>query len=59
VSRPVRCRRCGALFLLDRVDLVEWGRLWPRCLRALLPTGGVAVSGDPWGRPGGLVPEAA
>ena len=44
MSRPVRCRRCGAVFILARHAVrSRWWRLCPRCRGPLPPTGGVPV----------------
>lgn len=52
MSRYVRCRRCGALFVPDRFAAVlsAWRRC-PRCRGPLPPTGGVHVTEDGWLRP--------
>ncbi len=45
MSRPVRCRRCGILFLPDCfAAMVRFRRLCPQCRGPLPPTGGVPVS---------------
>ena len=45
MSRPVRCRRCGAVFIPDRhAVLPRWWRLCPRCRGPLPPTGGVPAA---------------
>lgn len=47
MSRLVRCRRCGALFVPDRTAvLVRWRRLCPRCQGPLPPSGGVPTWDD-------------
>jgi len=60
VSRLIRCRRCGALFVPDRVAIlipIKW-RLCPRCRVPLPPTGAVpAVDARLLVHPGS--PEAA
>ncbi len=39
---PIRCRRCGALFVPDRfAGFRHWWRLCPRYRGLLPPTGGV------------------
>lgn len=46
MSRAVRCRRYGRLFLPEPFDVVgQWRRLCPRCRGPLPPTGGV-LAGD-------------
>lgn len=41
MSRPVRCRRCGAPFVPDRRGaMVAFWRLCPRCRGPLPPTSG-------------------
>lgn len=48
MSRLIRCRRCGALFVPDRVAiliLIKW-RLCPRCRGPLPPTGAVPAMDD-------------
>lgn len=46
----IRCRRCGAEFVIDRVAVVVPGRrLCPPCRGPLPPTGGVpAMEGGPF-----------
>jgi hypothetical protein len=47
MSRLIRCRRCGCLFVPDRVGVLPWAwRLFPRCLGPVPPTGGVPVTED-------------
>ncbi len=49
MSRLIRCRRCGALFVPDRVMMlipIRWGRLCPRCRGPLPPTGAVPAMDD-------------
>ncbi len=44
MSRLIRCRRCGALFVPDCVATlisIKWWRLCPRCRGPLPPTGAV------------------
>ncbi len=42
MSRPVRCRRCGALFVPHRfAGFPRWWRLCPSCRGPLPPSGGV------------------
>ncbi len=44
MSRALRCRRCGALFVPDRfAGFRRWWRLCPRCRGLLPPTGGVPM----------------
>jgi len=46
MSRLIRCRRCGALFVPDRAATlipIRCWRLCPRCRGPLPPTGGIAA----------------
>jgi hypothetical protein len=45
MSKPVRCRQCGALFIPEHplVRLGPW-RYCPRCRGPLPPTGNVVVA---------------
>ncbi len=45
MSRSIRCRRCGALFVQDGIAALQHiRRLCPRCRGPLPPTGGVPAS---------------
>ncbi len=52
MSRLMRCRRCGCLFVPDRFAPLRlvW-RLCPRCRGPVPPTGGMPVTDDGWLRP--------
>jgi hypothetical protein len=44
MTRLVRCRRCGALFVPDHpLERVRWWRWCPRCRGPVPPTGGSVV----------------
>ena len=53
MSRPIRCRRCGVLFVPERHQMVtRVTRLCLRCRGPLPPTGSVpVVDGSIWLRP--------
>ncbi len=58
MSRPIHCRRCGALFVPDCfASFVHCWRLCPRCRGPLPPTGGVPANNQ--GRLLPCPPEAA
>jgi len=58
MSRPVRCRRCGAVFVPARhAVLSRWWRRCPRWRGPVAPTGGVPVTDG--GRLLPCLPEAA
>ncbi len=45
MSRPIRCRRCGAPFVRDCfTSFVRWWRWCPCCQGPLPPTGGVLAT---------------
>jgi hypothetical protein len=47
MSRLIRCRRCGALFVPDRTAvLIRSRRRCPRCRGPLPPSGGVPAIDD-------------
>ncbi len=47
MSRLIRCRRCGALFVPDRAAmLVRCWRLCPRCRGPIPPSGGIPAVDD-------------
>jgi hypothetical protein len=52
MSRLMRCRRCGVLFVPDRFTCVPRARrLCPRCREPVPPTGGVPLADGGWLRP--------